>query len=74
MIFIKKNIIVIVLIIKEKVVSVVHAWDSGGTNDPENWENAFSTNINNISMLLYGDPMVKAFDIAGHEFTRSYIK
>ncbi|HDR8488210.1 TPA: M4 family metallopeptidase [Bacillus cereus] len=54
-----------------KVVSVVHAWDSGGTNDPENWENAFSTNINNISMLLYGDPMVKAFDIAGHEFTHA---
>ncbi|MGX5477953.1 M4 family metallopeptidase [Bacillus thuringiensis] len=55
----------------KKVVSVVHAWDSGGTNDPENWENAFSTNINNISMLLYGDPMVKAFDIAGHEFTHA---
>ncbi len=22
-------------------------------------------------MLLYGDPMVKAFDIAGHEFTHA---
>ena len=37
MIFIKTNISVIVLIITEKVVSVVHAWDSGETNDPKNW-------------------------------------
>ncbi|PED92087.1 peptidase M4 [Bacillus toyonensis] len=55
----------------KKVVSVVHAWDSGGTNNPKNWENAFSANINNISMLIYGDPMVKAFDIVGHEFTHA---
>ena len=49
----------------KKVVSVVHAWDSGETNDPKNWANAFSANINNVSMLIYGDPMVRAFDIAG---------
>ncbi|EAL12943.1 bacillolysin [Bacillus cereus G9241] len=55
----------------KKVVSVVHAWDSGETNDPKNWGNAFSANISNISMLIYGDPMVKAFDIAGHEFTHA---
>ncbi|MGN4443681.1 M4 family metallopeptidase [Bacillus cereus group sp. MYBK79-1] len=55
----------------KKVVSVVHAWDSGETNDPKNWGNAFSANINNVSMLIYGDPMVRAFDIAGHEFTHA---
>ncbi|HHT7239845.1 M4 family metallopeptidase [Bacillus cereus] len=55
----------------QKVVSVVHAWDSEDTNDPKNWENAFSTNINNSSMLVYGDPVVKAFDVAGHEFTHA---
>ncbi|MGF9767240.1 M4 family metallopeptidase [Bacillus albus] len=55
----------------KKVVSVVHAWDSGETNDPKNWANAFSANINNVSMLIYGDPMVRAFDIAGHEFTHA---
>ena len=33
--------------------------------------NAFSANINNVSMLIYGDPMVRAFDIAGHEFTHA---
>ncbi|MGD6888226.1 M4 family metallopeptidase [Bacillus mobilis] len=55
----------------KKVVSVVHAWDSGETDDPKNWSNAFSANINNVSMLIYGDPMVKAFDIAGHEFTHA---
>ncbi|WP_367888494.1 M4 family metallopeptidase [Bacillus wiedmannii] len=55
----------------KKVVSVVHAWDSGETDDPKNWGNAFSANINNVSMLIYGDPMVKAFDIAGHEFTHA---
>ncbi|MGN5653056.1 M4 family metallopeptidase [Bacillus sp. Brlt_9] len=55
----------------KKVVSVVHAWHSGETDDPKNWGNAFSANINNVSMLIYGDPMVKAFDIAGHEFTHA---
>ncbi|MED0948930.1 M4 family metallopeptidase [Bacillus mobilis] len=55
----------------KKVVSVVHAWDSGETDDPKNWGNAFSANISNVSMLIYGDPMVKAFDIAGHEFTHA---
>ncbi|WP_144488251.1 M4 family metallopeptidase [Bacillus sp. ABP14] len=55
----------------KKVVSVVHAWDSGETNDPKNWANAYSANINNVSMLIYGDPMVRAFDIAGHEFTHA---
>ncbi|MEF7655065.1 M4 family metallopeptidase [Bacillus thuringiensis] len=55
----------------KKVVSVVHAWDSGETNDPKNWANAFSANINNVSMLIYGDPMVRSFDIAGHEFTHA---
>ncbi|HDR4423804.1 TPA: M4 family metallopeptidase [Bacillus cereus] len=55
----------------KKVVSVVHAWDSGETNNPKNWANAFSANINNVSMLIYGDPMVRAFDIAGHEFTHA---
>lgn len=55
----------------KKVVSVVHARDSGETNDPKNWANAFSANINNVSMLIYGDPMVRAFDIAGHEFTHA---
>lgn len=55
----------------KKVVSVVHAWDSGETADPKNWGNAFSANISNVSMLIYGDPMVKAFDIAGHEFTHA---
>ncbi|WP_341517780.1 M4 family metallopeptidase [Bacillus paramobilis] len=55
----------------EKVVSVVHAWDSRETDDPKNWGNAFSANINNVSMLIYGDPMVRAFDIAGHEFTHA---
>ncbi|WP_336606609.1 M4 family metallopeptidase [Bacillus cereus] len=55
----------------KKVVSVVHAWDSGETNDPKNWGNAFSANINNVSMLIYGDPMVRSFDIAGHEFTHA---
>ena len=54
-----------------KVVSVVHAWHSGETDDPKNWGNAFSANINNVSMLIYGDPMVRAFDIAGHEFTHA---
>ncbi len=55
----------------KKVVSVVHAWDSGETSDPKNWGNAFSANINNVSMLIYGDPMVRSFDIAGHEFTHA---
>ncbi|MBJ8032090.1 M4 family metallopeptidase, partial [Bacillus cereus group sp. N21] len=55
----------------QKVVSVVHGWDSEDTNDPKNWENAFSANINNSSMLVYGDPIVKAFDVAGHEFTHT---
>ncbi|HDR7282748.1 M4 family metallopeptidase [Bacillus paranthracis] len=55
----------------KKVVSVVHAWDSRETNDPKNWGNAFSANINNVSMLIYGDPMVRSFDIAGHEFTHA---
>ncbi|WP_144611420.1 M4 family metallopeptidase [Bacillus cereus] len=55
----------------KKVVSVVHAWDSRETDDPNNWGNAFSANINNVSMLIYGDPMVRAFDIAGHEFTHA---
>ncbi|MEG7843261.1 M4 family metallopeptidase [Bacillus mobilis] len=55
----------------KKVVSVVHAWDSGETDDPKNWGNAFSANISNVSMLIYGDPMVRAFDIAGHEFTHA---
>ncbi|CAI8876807.1 LPXTG-domain-containing protein cell wall anchor domain [Bacillus pseudomycoides] len=55
----------------QKVVSVVHGWDSEDTNDPKNWENAFSANINNSSMLVYGDPIVKAFDVAGHEFTHA---
>ncbi|PEJ35739.1 M4 family metallopeptidase [Bacillus pseudomycoides] len=53
----------------QKVVSVVHAWDSEDTNDPKNWQNALSAN--NGSMLVYGDPIVKAFDIAGHEFTHA---
>ncbi|PED08150.1 M4 family metallopeptidase [Bacillus pseudomycoides] len=53
----------------QKVVSVVHAWDSGDTNDPKNWQNALSAN--NGSMLVYGDPIVKAFDVAGHEFTHA---
>ncbi|BCC47130.1 M4 family metallopeptidase [Bacillus cereus] len=55
----------------KKIVSVVHAWHSGETDDPKNWGNAFSANINNVSMLIYGDPMVRAFDIAGHEFTHA---
>ncbi|EOQ04743.1 LPXTG-domain-containing protein cell wall anchor domain [Bacillus cereus VDM021] len=55
----------------QKVASVVHGWDSEDTNDPKNWENAFSANINNSSMLVYGDPIVKAFDVAGHEFTHA---
>ncbi|HDR7915406.1 TPA: M4 family metallopeptidase [Bacillus wiedmannii] len=55
----------------KKVVSVVHAWDSGETDDPKNWGNAFSANVNNVSMLIYGDSMVRAFDIAGHEFTHA---
>lgn len=55
----------------KKVVSVVHAWDSRETDNPKNWGNAFSANINNVSMLIYGDPMVRAFDIAGHEFTHA---
>ncbi|KZD27377.1 M4 family metallopeptidase [Bacillus cereus] len=55
----------------KKVVSVVHAWHSGETDDPKNWGNAFNANINNVSMLIYGDPMVRAFDIAGHEFTHA---
>lgn len=55
----------------KKVVSVVHAWDSGETDDPKSWNNAFSANVNNVSMLIYGDSMVRAFDIAGHEFTHS---
>ncbi|WP_368908663.1 M4 family metallopeptidase, partial [Bacillus wiedmannii] len=54
-----------------KVVSVVHAWDSVETDDPKNWSNAFSANVNNVSMLIYGDSMVRAFDIAGHEFTHA---
>ncbi|MGG3654102.1 peptidase M4 family protein [Bacillus pseudomycoides] len=53
----------------QKVVSVVHAWDSEDTNDPKNWQNALSAN--NGSMLVYGDPIVKAFDVAGHEFTHA---
>ncbi|WP_242225036.1 immunoglobulin-like domain-containing protein [Bacillus cereus group sp. BfR-BA-01380] len=51
----------------QKVVSVVHAWNSSDTNDPKDWQNAFSSG----SMLVYGDPIVKAFDAAGHEFTHS---
>ncbi|MED0923961.1 M4 family metallopeptidase, partial [Bacillus paranthracis] len=53
----------------KKVVSVVHAWDSGETSDPKNWGNALSAN--NGSMLVYGDPIVKAYDVAGHEFTHA---
>ncbi|KFM95262.1 M4 family peptidase [Bacillus clarus] len=53
----------------QKVVSVVHAWDSEDTNDPKNWQNALSAD--NGSMLVYGDPIVKAFDVAGHEFTHA---
>ncbi|MEH7811512.1 M4 family metallopeptidase, partial [Bacillus toyonensis] len=53
----------------QKVVSVVHAWDSEDTNDPKNWQNALSAN--NGSMLVYGDPIVKAYDVAGHEFTHA---
>ena len=53
----------------QKVVSVVHAWDSEETNDPKNWQNALSAN--NGSMLVYGDPIVKAYDVAGHEFTHA---
>ncbi|MEK4605568.1 M4 family metallopeptidase [Bacillus sp. FSL L8-0099] len=53
----------------QKVVSVVHAWDSGDTSDPKDWQNAASANGG--SMLVYGDPMVKAFDVAGHEFTHA---
>ncbi|WP_459500454.1 M4 family metallopeptidase [Bacillus sp. C1] len=53
----------------QKVISVVHAWDSEDTNDPKNWQNALSAN--NGSMLVYGDPIVKAFDVAGHEFTHA---
>jgi Zn-dependent metalloprotease len=53
----------------QKVVSVVHAWDSEETSDPKNWPNAAS--YHNGSMLVYGDPMVKAYDVAGHEFTHA---
>ncbi|MEK0224413.1 M4 family metallopeptidase [Bacillus proteolyticus] len=53
----------------QKVVSVVHAWDSEDTNDPKNWQNALSAD--NGSMLVYGDPIVKAYDVAGHEFTHA---
>ncbi|SFD66353.1 Zn-dependent metalloprotease, partial [Bacillus sp. 491mf] len=55
----------------QKVVSVVHAWNSSDTNDPKDWQNAFSSNSSRGSMLVYGDPIVKAFDAAGHEFTHS---
>lgn len=53
----------------QKVVSVVHAWDSSETRNPKNWENAAS--YNNGSMLVYGDPLVKAYDVADHEFTHA---
>ncbi|MDZ5609877.1 M4 family metallopeptidase [Bacillus pseudomycoides] len=55
----------------KKVVSVVHAWDSTETNDPKQWFNALSSNSSTSSMLVYGDPLVKAYDVAGHEFTHS---
>lgn len=52
----------------QKVISVVHAWDSQQTDNPKNWRNAASIDGN---MLVYGDPLVKAFDVAGHEFTHA---
>ncbi len=53
----------------QKVISVVHGWNTNGTNkgNPEQWFNAFS----NGAMLVYGDPIVRAFDVAGHEFTHA---
>ncbi|PEC55109.1 peptidase M4 family protein [Bacillus cereus] len=53
----------------QKVISVVHGWNTNGTNkgNPKQWFNAFS----NGAMLVYGDPIVKAFDVAGHEFTHA---
>ncbi|WP_428994088.1 M4 family metallopeptidase [Bacillus cereus] len=52
----------------QKVTSIVHAWDSTETSDPKNWHNAASIGE---GMLVYGDPMVKAYDVAGHEFTHA---
>ncbi|HEQ3528710.1 TPA: M4 family metallopeptidase [Bacillus cereus] len=52
----------------QKVTSIVHAWDSMETSDPKNWHNAASIGE---GMLVYGDPMVKAYDVAGHEFTHA---
>ena len=51
----------------QKVISVVHGWKSNGSKDPKKWYNAFS----NGTMLVYGDPLVKAYDVAGHEFTHA---
>lgn len=53
----------------QKVISVVHGWNTNGTNkgNPKQWFNAFS----NGAMLVYGDPIVRAFDVAGHEFTHA---
>ncbi|MEE3949915.1 M4 family metallopeptidase [Bacillus wiedmannii] len=53
----------------QKVISVVHGWNTNGTNqgNPKHWFNAFS----NGAMLVYGDPIVRAFDVAGHEFTHA---
>ncbi|WP_242143368.1 MULTISPECIES: M4 family metallopeptidase [unclassified Bacillus cereus group] len=53
----------------QKVISVVHGWRSNGSRagDPTKWFNAFS----NGTMLVYGDPLVKAYDVAGHEFTHA---
>ncbi|WP_226581273.1 M4 family metallopeptidase [Halobacillus litoralis] len=53
----------------QQVKSVVHAWDSSSTNDPENWFNAAS--VNDGAMLIYGDPLAGAYDVAGHEFTHA---
>ncbi|WP_052158730.1 M4 family metallopeptidase, partial [Halobacillus sp. BBL2006] len=53
----------------QQVKSVVHAWDSSATNDPENWFNAAS--VNDGAMLIYGDPLAGAYDVAGHEFTHA---
>ncbi|PEZ32087.1 peptidase M4 family protein [Bacillus thuringiensis] len=52
----------------QKVISIVHAWNSTETNDPKNWDNASSIGD---GMLAYGDPIVKAYDVAGHEFTHA---
>ncbi|WP_079479130.1 M4 family metallopeptidase [Halobacillus salinus] len=53
----------------QQVKSVVHAWDSSSTNDPQNWFNAAS--VNDGAMLIYGDPLAGAYDVAGHEFAHA---